>query len=97
METQYQITEWALNTFGTQPTVAIAARMNNEVSELLTGLTHEPDNTVELLAECADIYIMLAQVATSLGGDLAEEVAKKMVINAERTWTKTASGKVQHV
>lgn len=97
MSQQEQITQWAKDTFGPQDPAVIAARMNNEVAELITGLLSAPDNVEHNLAECADVYIMLVQIVENLGGDLQKEVATKMAINQQRKWTKTASGKVQHV
>lgn len=102
-ETQQTISLWGLETFGPRPTYAIAARANVEMAELVSGLAETP--TVEipedirraLLAECADVLIMLYQVADRLGGDLHEQVDAKMAICRRRLWGRTATGKAQHV
>lgn len=94
---QVEITNWAISAFGKQEPLTIASRMNNEVAELLTGLVSKPEDKAHHLAECADVYIMLVQVASGLGGDLMEEVREKLEINRNRQWEVTASGKVQHV
>lgn len=94
---QREITQWSDNTFGDKSPIEIATRMNNEVAELLTGLANNPEAINEHAGECADVLIMLVQVAHKLGVDLEAELDKKMVINKDRQWTVLASGKAQHV
>lgn len=80
METQETIEAWAAETFGhsDRSALGIATRMNIEVAELVAELSN-PD--VEHLpgsiaGECADIWIVLSQVAHAKGyvllfGDVA--------------------------
>lgn len=91
---QKAITEWSRNTFGvTSPTV-VAARMNKEVAELLTALTLA--NLSEARKECADVGVMLLQVAELLGIDLMQAVSDKMDVNYKRQWEQTPAGDFQH-
>lgn len=83
-ETQQSISKWGQDTFGLDA-MGIIIRMNVEVAELLVGLDslrvvdgHNPaivdlDKRIrEVVCECADIYIMQAQVASKLGLGLPE-------------------------
>lgn len=106
METQETISAWGRKTFGEPDALAIGARMNCEVAELLVALRNVRDTDQgpeallcreEAVKECGDVYIMLVQVADALGVDLQAVVEAKMMVNRDRTWGKTASGKVQHV
>lgn len=105
METQETIAAWGRETFGEPDALAIGVRMNCEVAELLVALRNirdaGPESAQQMLEdaglECADIAIMLDQVADALGVDLDKAKTHKMAINRARTWGKTASGKVQHV
>lgn len=106
METQETISAWGRKTFGEPDALAIGARMNCEVAELLVALRNVRDTDQgpeailcreEAVKECGDVYIMLVQVADALGADLQAVVEAKMMVNRDRSWGKTASGKVQHV
>lgn len=108
METQQTISTWGRETFGKNKPLALATRMNVEVAELVNALNNlqEAKNrpwairkamASAALMECADVYIMLAQVAQALGGDLSKYVDLKMEINRRRQWVQTATGKMQHV
>lgn len=46
--------------------------------------------------ECADVFIVLAQVASCLGGSLQVAVDQKMGVNRRRTWSRTPGGRHQH-
>lgn len=80
--------------------------MNVEVAELIAGLATvaavpvadiDPELVQELQKECADVFIMLAQVAEKLNVDLPTVVNYKMGVNRNRAWTRSPSGKMQHV
>lgn len=80
--------------------------MNVEVAELIAGLATvaavpvadmDPELVQELQKECADVFIMLAQVAEKLNVDLQTVVDFKMGVNRNRNWTRSPSGKMQHV
>lgn len=105
-ETQESITRWADDTFGVKHPAEVAARMNVEVAELVAGLATvaavpvedmDPELVQELQKECADVFIMLAQVAEKLDVDLQTVVNYKMGVNRRRNWTRSPSGKMQHV
>ena len=94
---QKNISEWSKKTFGdssAQPMVR-ATRMNIEVAELLSEIEHNQIEAAKV--ECADIFIVLAQVAEALGCDLMEEVQKKMDINEKRKWEQLEDGRHQHL
>ena len=102
---QNQVAGWGVATFGRQPAHLIGARMNVEVAELLLAfdaldqaiLPGDYERAVKALGEeCADVAIMLLQVAAALHVDLGEQIARKMEINRKRVWTRTRNGKVQH-
>lgn len=94
---QKSITEWSDQTFGDKSPLQIATRMNNEVAELLTGLANKPDAIEHHAGECADVLIMLLQVAEKLGVDIEAELDRKMHVNRNRKWAVNAAGKAQHV
>lgn len=105
-ETQQSISRWAEDTFGPQHPAEVAARMNVEVAELVSGLAGvasvpvermDPERVRALQDECADVYIMLAQVAELLNVDLQTAVNVKMGVNRNRIWGRSPSGKMQHV
>ncbi len=106
METQKSITRWADDTFGSNHPAEIAARMSVEVAELVAGLatvatvpvtSMDPKLVQELQKECADVYIMLVQVAEKLNADLQTAVNAKMGVNRNRSWERSPTGKMQHV
>lgn len=96
-ETQESIEEWRLNTFGpSMSTMRIAARANEEMSELLRALSVD-DGNPKAAVEIADVVIVLYGVATRLGVDLHAEVDKKMEINRARRWALDGTGHGYHV
>ncbi|AGI11272.1 putative pyrophosphatase [Pseudomonas phage LKO4] len=106
METQESITRWADDTFGPKHPAEVAARMNVEVAELVAGLATvaavpvadmDQELVQELQKECADVFIMLAQVAEKLNVDLQTVVDFKMSVNRNRSWGRSRTGKMQHV
>lgn len=106
METQESITRWADDTFGPKHPAEVAARMNVEVAELVAGLATvaavpvadmDQELVQELQKECADVFIMLAQVAEKLNVDLQTVVDFKMGVNRNRAWGRSPTGKMQHV
>jgi len=107
LETPETITAWANEQFGALPPLTTAARMNMEVAELLATLNngrevseYSPEEAEtyrqHAIDECADIYIMLAQVACALRGDLRTAVNQKMEVNRRRVWKQTKNGTFQH-
>jgi hypothetical protein len=62
IENQTAIAKWAAQTFGTPPSnISIAARANEEMAELLRGLSKN-DNDPAAALEVADIVIVLARL-----------------------------------
>lgn len=95
-ETQKTITRWAEDTFGVATVPRIISRANEEMAELITKATIDP-NDPKIAEEVADIIIVLARVGCYLGFDIAEEVDKKMRINRARNWEKDGSGCAYHI
>lgn len=46
--------------------------------------------------ECADVQVILLQVAERCGIDLQSATDAKMAVNRDRTWKLTAGGRYQH-
>jgi len=72
-ETQQTIVDWANETFNNPRLICVATRMMCEVAELLELLTSSA-TTEDIWDECADIGVMLAQVALRVGVELSEVV-----------------------
>ncbi len=68
-----------------------AIKLVEEASELLHAIHHHSD----VGQECADILILLLDVAHLHGVDLASEFSKKMEINRKRSWTER-QGTLKH-
>lgn len=106
-EFQADTAAWGAATFGPPNAGQIARRMNVEVAELLISLDVLADLPGRGIdrgearqaagAECADVFIMLVQVAAALGVDLGAAAEAKMAINRKRRWGRTPGGMVQHV
>lgn len=77
METQDSIEQWAAATFAGSDRTAlgIATRMNIEVAELVAELVITNMTPERAALECADIWIVLAQVAHAQGYLLERGVA----------------------
>lgn len=74
MERQRQITQWAFDTFGPCPNLAVtAARANKEVAELLWAATATAVDPDGVASEAADVYICACRLASDVGCDLEEE------------------------
>jgi hypothetical protein len=96
-ETQQTISQWALDTFGpVGSNVRVAARANEEMSELLRALTVDESHP-KAAEEIADIVIVLYRLATRLSVDLNAEVDRKMEINRKREWKLDNTGHGYHV
>jgi hypothetical protein len=64
-------------------------------ADLLGGVHGGPNSRAGY--ECADVSIVLVQLASALGVDLQPHVNRKMCINRNRRWKKIDSGRYQHV
>src|SRR5216684_4438800 len=96
-ETQQTITEWADRIFGpVKSNARAAARVNEEVAELLKALTTD-DHHPKAGHEIADVMICLLRLASSLGVDVQGVVEEKMAINRARSWRVDGTGHGYHV
>lgn len=97
-ETQKTISDWATKTFGYPKSTKVSVdRMLDEVNEL-KRLEPYNDFAYEKVAdECADIYITMCQVMSTIGFDLHSCVNHKMEINRARKWKIKGDGTGQHV
>ena len=98
-ETQRTISDWGTKTFGyPKNPKAIINRMIKEVRELEELSCRSDDVDIYKMAdECADIYIVMCQVMTTIGFDLHSCVDHKMDINRARKWKLNDDGTGQHV
>ena len=94
---QGQVWEWAKTKFGNPSPLALSIRGNKEMSELISTLINKPDETEEIIEECADVAFFLLQICEIKGGDLMEAVAKKLEVNKKRSWEIASDGSFQHV
>ena len=94
---QGQVWDWAKTKFGNPSPLALSIRGNKEMSELISTLINKPDETEEIIEECADVAFFLLQICEIKGGDLMEAVAKKLEVNKKRSWEIASDGSFQHV
>lgn len=100
METQETISKWGVETFGLKPKTQEALqihwlKLEEELEELHRDICIDGDYD-KCASEFADVYIVLAQIASTVGVDLQEAVDKKMTINRKRTWIKSSNGTFRH-
>lgn len=97
IENQKTISEWGFKTFGyPKDVITITKRMLKESKELKEAI--EKDVTNDMIAdECADIYIVMCQVFTTMGYNLQACVDHKMEINRGRKWKIAGDGTGQHI
>lgn len=97
LEDQKTISEWAEKQFGPVLSNArVAARANEEMAKLLRALTAN-DSDPKALEEVADVAIVLFRLADKLGGDLMDEVNRKMSRNRLRKWEQDSTGRGYHI
>lgn len=101
-EDQNSISEWAESTFGDITGPRAITRTNKEMAELLTIISM-PVPAIrkpfidKIRDECADILIILFQVANVYRFDLMLAVDEKMKINRARKWKLDGTGCGQHI
>lgn len=98
-ETQQTISTWARKTFGDARVGTLVARCNEEMAELIAAamtISVSDETFSKIAEECADVYIVLCQVAESVGVDLDEQVDRKMAKNRVRKWKVGPGGIGQH-
>lgn len=105
-ECSASIAQWADETFGRAHDLrTIVRRARAEFEELEAALpqgalTHEVlahEDRSAVLAEAADVVILLHRLAHEMGGDLNAAVDAKMHINRARRWSLSGDGVGQHI
>jgi len=87
IESQRTIARWSEETFGeVNSNARVAARANEEMSELLRVLTRDDNDVGHAGEEMADVVIVLYRLAQMMGVDLHLEIDAKMTINRKRQW-----------
>jgi phosphoribosyl-ATP pyrophosphohydrolase len=67
-ETQASISEWAEQTFGMASSNArVAARVNEEMAELIEAASELSPQGEDVMKECADVVIILCRLAQRMG------------------------------
>lgn len=101
-----EVAELLAELVGDNPELQDLVQSNIAASEALSKAYHaipEDDPDARCLpspraaSECADVLIVLWQVASRVGAMLVDEVNKKMAINRARQWKKLDSGRHQHI
>jgi hypothetical protein len=103
-ETQWTVDAWQTETFAGEHRniLMVGVRMNKEMSELLSLLSHEADFSPEEFArrlkdELGDMQIFLDGLASRRGVSLQEARTDKMRVNRQRRWGKAKDGANQHI
>lgn len=95
-QAQIEITRWANEQFpGRTDHAAVFKLVVHEIPELMI---HKKEKGLEGIGtELADAMILLLDLASLWGVDMAQAVEAKMGINYHRTWERDAHGIMQHV
>lgn len=94
--TQKEIADWGRETFGVaKDPYSILHKVMEEFTEMLVAADDRAQE--EVLKEAADVVITIIQLVDNLGGNLQEQIDKKMDINSKRTWVLTGDGVGRHV
>ena len=86
------VVEWVSELLPNRHPMSTATKMVEEVSELLDAVFTGSGNVGE---ECADILILLLDVAHLKGVNLSQEFEAKMSINRNRKWIER-NGALKH-
>jgi hypothetical protein len=84
-----RIVGWADRTFPQRTQQSALLKMYEEIGELVKD-PKKPD-------EYADICIMLFDLASMNGVNIAQAIEHKMYVNEHRTWRETETGTMQHL
>lgn len=96
-ETSKSIFDWCHEIFGPVADLnRIVARAKLEFDELAEAVA-EGHSVDDIIAEAADVVILLNRLAGLHGRELSEAVDAKMAINRGRTWTRNGDGTGRHV
>ncbi len=87
-----EVVEWVSGIFPGRHPMHTTIKMVEEVSELMDAVFTGSRNVGE---ECADVLILLLDIAHLTGVDLQEEFKNKMAINRSRKWVKR-NGALKH-
>ncbi len=79
-----EVVEWVSGIFPGRHPMHTTIKMVEEVSELMDAVFTGSRNVGE---ECADVLILLLDIAYLNGVDISEEFWEKMKINRGRSWT----------
>lgn len=87
-----EVVEWASGIIPDRRPVHATVKMVEEVSELMDAVLTGGRNVGE---ECADVLILLLDIAHLTGVDLHREFKNKMAVNRNRKWVKR-NGALKH-
>lgn len=87
-----EVVEWVSGIFPDRRPVHTTIKMVEEVSELMDAVLTGGRNVGE---ECADVLILLLDIAHLTGVDLHREFKNKMAVNRNRKWTER-NGALKH-
>lgn len=83
-----EVVQWANSVFPDRKPQSALLKLFEETGELVK----DPSDA----SEYADIFIMLLDLADMHGVDVVKAIRDKLALNRQRTWTKTATGTLQH-
>lgn len=87
-----EVVEWVSEIFPDRHPMHTTIKMVEEVSELMDAVFTGGRNVGE---ECADVLILLLDIAYLTGVDLHREFKNKMAVNRNRKWVKR-NGALKH-
>lgn len=95
-ENSLTIRDWGDETFGKATSIlTYAIRAQEELNELINAIeADESDDAI--LAETADVTILLHRLAGSFDVQLSDVVNQKMAINRKRVWKTSKNGVGKH-
>lgn len=99
-----RIMGWSDSVFGrSKSMMRVCKRLRVELMELETELgihgletsAGVPEGLANIRSECADVALLLSKICTMAGGDLLQEMERKLLINQNRKWSTENGG--QHI
>lgn len=97
-DTQRAVTEWGKATFPNATLAAVFAHLLEEVAELGDEIADTRlASTGSIAEECADVCMLVMQLAGLCGFDLEQEVLAKLEVNRAREWAPVAGGYSKHL
>lgn len=95
-QVQLEITRWAQETFPHRTDHHATYKLNmEEIPELM--MHKKEKGTENIGTELADCFILLLDLGSLWGVDVAQAIEKKMRVNYARQWNMDANGIAQHV